>query len=74
VVLVLVSPLLRHSLLTFPLKAKLTLVTISPTIDTMKNYGLRLRLGMGLLIWWGEGVGVRESAKGATIGPLDVLL
>jgi hypothetical protein len=42
VVLVLVSPLLCHSLLTLPLEAKLTLVTISPTIVTMKPYGLRL--------------------------------
>jgi type IV secretory pathway TrbD component len=52
VVLVLVSPLLRHSLLTLPLEAKLTLVTISTTIATMKLYGLRLRLGIGLLIWF----------------------
>jgi hypothetical protein len=52
VVLVLVNPLLRHSLLTLPLDAKLTLVAISPTIATMKIYGLRLRLGMGLLIWF----------------------
>jgi hypothetical protein len=52
VVLVLVNPLLRHSLLTLPLDAKLTLVAISPTIATMKLYGLRLRLGMGLLIWF----------------------
>jgi hypothetical protein len=50
VLLVLVSPLLRHSLLMLPLEAKLTLVTICPTIATMKLYGLRLRLGMGLLI------------------------
>jgi hypothetical protein len=35
-----------------PLEAKLTLVTISPTIAIMKFYGLRLRLGMGLLIWF----------------------
>jgi hypothetical protein len=52
VVLVLVSPLLRHSLLMLPLKTKFTLVTISPTIATMKLYGLRVRLGMGLLIWF----------------------
>jgi type IV secretory pathway TrbD component len=52
VVLVLVSPLLRHSLLTLPLEAKLTLVTISATIATIKLYGLRLRLEMGLLIWF----------------------
>jgi hypothetical protein len=49
VVLVLVSPLFCHSLLTLPLEAKLTLVTLSPTIVTMKSYGLRLRLGMGML-------------------------
>jgi hypothetical protein len=35
-----------------PLQAKLTLVTISPTIATMKPYGLKLRLGMGLLTWF----------------------
>jgi hypothetical protein len=52
VVLVLVSPLLRHSLLTPPLEAKLIFVVISPTIATMKPYGLRLRLGMGLFIWF----------------------
>jgi hypothetical protein len=52
VALVLVSPLIRHSLLTLPLEAKLTLVTISPTIATMKLYGLRPRLEMGLLIWF----------------------
>jgi hypothetical protein len=52
VVLVLVSPLLCHSLLTLSLEAKLTLVIISPTIVTMKPYGLRLRLGMGLLTWF----------------------
>jgi hypothetical protein len=33
-----------------PLEAKLTPVTISPTIATIKLYGLNLRLGMGLLI------------------------
>jgi hypothetical protein len=47
VVLVLVSPLLCDSLLMLRLEAKLTLVAISPTIVTMKPYGLRLRLGMG---------------------------
>jgi hypothetical protein len=52
VVLVLVSPLFCHSLLTLPLEAKLTLVTLSPTIVTMKSYGLRLRLGMGMLTWF----------------------
>jgi hypothetical protein len=46
---ILVSPLLRHSLLSLPLEAKLILLTISPTIATMKLYGLRLRLEMGLL-------------------------
>jgi hypothetical protein len=49
VVPILVSPLLRHSILSLPLEAKLILVTISPTIATMKLYGLRLRLGMGLV-------------------------
>jgi hypothetical protein len=52
VVLVLVSPLLRHSLLTPLLEAKLIFVVISPTIAIMKPYGLRLRLGMGLFIWF----------------------
>jgi hypothetical protein len=52
VVLVLVSPLLRHSLLTPPLEEKLIFVAISPTIATMIPYGLRLRLGMGLFIWF----------------------
>jgi hypothetical protein len=32
-----------------PLEAKLTLVTISPTIITMELRDLRLGLGMGLL-------------------------
>jgi hypothetical protein len=48
-VLVLVSPFLHHSLLSLPLEAKLTLVTISPTIVTMKIHKLRFRLGLGLL-------------------------
>jgi hypothetical protein len=52
VVPILVSPLLRHSLLSLPLEVKLILVTISPTIITMKLYGLRLRLRMGLLTWF----------------------
>jgi hypothetical protein len=52
VVPVLVCPLLCHFLLTPLLEAKLTLVTISPTIATMKLYGFRLRFGMGLLIWF----------------------
>jgi anti-anti-sigma regulatory factor len=40
VVPILVSQLLRYSLLSLPLEAKLILVTISPTIATMKLYGL----------------------------------
>jgi hypothetical protein len=52
VVLVLVSPLLRHSLLSLPLEAKLILVAISPSIATMKLYGHRLRPGMRLLFWF----------------------
>jgi hypothetical protein len=47
VVLVLVIPLLRHSLLSLPLEAKLILVAISPTIATMKHHKLRLDLGWG---------------------------
>jgi hypothetical protein len=50
VVLVFVSPLLRHSILSLPLEAKLILVVISPTIATMKPYVHRFRLGMGLFI------------------------
>jgi hypothetical protein len=52
VVLVLIIPHLRHSLLTLPLEAKLIFVTISPTIATMEPYGLRLMLCMGLFIWF----------------------
>jgi hypothetical protein len=52
VVPILFSPLLSHSLLTLPLEAKLTLVTISPTIVTMKLYELRFRLWLGLLTWF----------------------
>jgi hypothetical protein len=52
VVLVLVSPLLRHSLLTLLPEAKLALVTISPTIVIMKPHELRFRLGLGLLTWF----------------------
>jgi hypothetical protein len=48
VVLVLISLLLRHSLLSLPLEAKLILMTISPTIATMKPHKLRFRLGFGL--------------------------
>jgi hypothetical protein len=44
VVLVLVNPLHLHSLLTPPLEAKLIYVAISPTIATMKPYGLRMGL------------------------------
>jgi hypothetical protein len=47
VVLVIVSPLLRHFLLTLPFEAKLTLVAISPTIVTKKPHELRFRLGLG---------------------------
>jgi hypothetical protein len=52
VVLVLVSPLLRHSLLSLPLEAKLILMAISPTIATMKPHKLGFRLGLGLLTWF----------------------
>jgi hypothetical protein len=48
VVPILVSLLIRHSLLSLPFEAKLILVTIFPTIATMKLYGLR----MGLLNWF----------------------
>jgi hypothetical protein len=49
---VVLSPLLCHSLLTLPLEAKLLLMAISPTIDTMEPHKLRLRLGMWLLTWF----------------------
>jgi hypothetical protein len=52
VVLVLVSPLLRHSLLSLPLEAKLVIMAISPTIATMEPHKLRFRLGSGLLTWF----------------------
>jgi hypothetical protein len=52
VVLVLVSPLIRHSLLSLPLEEKLILMTISPTIATMEPHKLRFRLGFGLLTWF----------------------
>jgi hypothetical protein len=55
VVLVLVSPLLSQPLLTLPLEAKLTLVTICPTIVTMKLNGFWFRLGLDLftrLLFW----------------------
>jgi hypothetical protein len=51
-VLVLVSSLLCHSLLMLLHEAKLTLVTISTTIVTMKPHDLRFRLGLGLLTWF----------------------
>jgi hypothetical protein len=35
-----------------PLEAKLIFVAICPTIATTKPYGLRLRLGMGLFVWF----------------------
>jgi hypothetical protein len=44
VVLVLVSPLLRHSLLSLLLEAKLIIMAIFPTIATMEPHKLRLRL------------------------------
>jgi hypothetical protein len=47
VVLVLVSPLLRHSLISLPLEAKLILMTISSTIATMEPHKLSLGLGLG---------------------------
>jgi hypothetical protein len=52
VVLVLVSPFLRHSLLSFPLEAKFILMAISPTIATMEPHKLGLRLGLWLLTWF----------------------
>jgi hypothetical protein len=52
VVLVLVSPLLRHSLLSLPLEAKLILMAISSTIATMKPHKLGFRLGLGLITWF----------------------
>jgi hypothetical protein len=50
--LLLVSPLIRHSLLSIPLEAKLILMSISPTITTMKLHKLRFGLGLGLLTWF----------------------
>jgi hypothetical protein len=52
VILVFVSPLLRHSLLSLPLEAKLILMAISPTIATMKPHKLRFGLGLWLLTWF----------------------
>jgi hypothetical protein len=46
------ATLFRHSVLTLPLEAKLTLVTISPTIATMELHDLRFGLGVGLLTWF----------------------
>jgi hypothetical protein len=51
-VLVLVSPLLRHSLLSPPFEAKLILMAISPTIATMEPHKVSLRLRIGLLTWF----------------------
>jgi hypothetical protein len=48
VVLVLVNPILRHSLLSLPLEAKLILIVIYPTIATTEPHKLRFRLGFGL--------------------------
>jgi Zn-dependent protease with chaperone function len=52
VILVFVSPLLCHSLLSLRLEAKLILMAISPTIATMEPHKLRFRLGMGFLSWF----------------------
>jgi hypothetical protein len=49
VVLVPVSPILCHSLLSLRLEAKLILMAISPTIATIEPHKLRPRLGMWLL-------------------------
>jgi hypothetical protein len=50
VVLVLVSPLLRHSLLSLPLEAKIVLMAISPTIAIMEPHKLRIRLYKDLVL------------------------
>jgi hypothetical protein len=73
---VLVSPLLHHPLLSLPLEEKLTLVTISPTIVTMKLHELRFRLGFGLITRlltllkdrygepeWGERMGADKNSS-----------
>jgi hypothetical protein len=55
VVVVLVSPLLSQPFLRLPLEAKLTLVTISPRIVTIKSNGIWFRLGLRLftrLLFW----------------------
>jgi hypothetical protein len=49
VILVPVSPLLRHSLLSVPLEAKLIFMAISSTIATMEPHNLSFGLGLGLL-------------------------
>jgi hypothetical protein len=49
VVPILVSPLVCHSLLTLLLEAKLTRMTISPTIVTMEPHELRFRLDFSSL-------------------------
>jgi hypothetical protein len=45
-------PLLCHPFLTLPLEAKLILVTLFPTIATMKPHKLRLRLRLELFTWF----------------------
>jgi hypothetical protein len=57
-----------------PLEAKLTLVTISPTIVTMKLYGFRLRLGMGLGLVWGCSFGFSPLGFSTSISSLDFSL
>jgi hypothetical protein len=52
VVLVLVIPILRHSLLSLPLEPKLILMSISPIIATMEPHKLRFGLGFGMLTWF----------------------
>jgi hypothetical protein len=52
VVPILVHPLLCHPFLTLPLDAKLILVTLFPIIATMEPHKLRLRLMLGLFIWF----------------------
>jgi hypothetical protein len=52
VVPILVRPLLCHRFFPLPLEAKLILVTILSTIDTMKRHKFRFRLGLGLLTWF----------------------
>jgi hypothetical protein len=52
VVHILIRLLLCYPLPTLPLEGKFILMTILPTIATMKLYGLRLRLRMGPLTWF----------------------